>query len=63
MIASKVLELVKKLGSQLKEIYFDEMDWITIFAFLKAFRDTCYSIGIQERVITSLVSKFIEKLE
>lgn len=60
-ISSKVAKLAKKVRSQLKKTDFDEMDSISILAFLKEFCDACDSIGINERVSMRLVSRYMKR--
>lgn len=58
---SKVAKLVKKLRSQLKVTDFDEIDPISILAFLKEVCDACDSIGIHKWVSAWLFSYIIKK--
>lgn len=59
-IASKVAKFVKMLRPQLKETDFEEMDLISILAFLKKVLDACNSIAIHEEVATRLFSYIVK---
>lgn len=60
-IAVKFTKMFKMLKSQLKKTDLDEMGSISIFAFLREFRDECESIGIYKDTAMWLVSCFLTK--
>lgn len=60
-IALKVTKLVKELRYRLKETDFDDIDTISIPAFLEEACDACGSIDIHKEVATFLIFYFVKK--